>query len=124
MIRLDSTSEKIEIVLGAGKTTNDCSYFSSYYDVPRQQIPGYIEFPGGNSYGNTNGTSAVTLTPSPNQSTVRNIEYISITNNDTVTTTVTIRINNGVTTYNLLTVSLNTLESIVFTNDGNGWSVI
>lgn len=124
MIRLDSTLEKIEITLSAGKTTNDCNYYTSFYDVPRQQIEGYIELPGGNAYGNTNGTTPVTIVAAPNQAVVRNINYISIHNKDIVNTTVSITLNNNGTSYILCKVLLSPDETLVYNADGNGWHYV
>lgn len=124
MIRLDSTLEKIEILLSGAKTTNDCNYYTSFYDVPRQQVEGYIEIPGGNNYGNTNGTTPVTAVSAPNQSVVRNLMYLSIYNADTVNTTITVRLNNNGTSYTLCKVLLSPDETLVYNSDGNGWHFI
>lgn len=123
MIYLDGSSEKLEIVLGGAKTTNDCPYFSSFYDVPRQQITDYSELPGGNKFGNTNGTTAVTLVAAPNQSVTRNVRHMSISNQDTVATVVTVRINDGSNTYILSEVSLTANQTLTY-ESGAGWSVL
>lgn len=124
MIYLDTTTEKLEVVLGGAKTTNDCNYYASFYDIPRQKIDGGQEFPGGNKYGNTNGTTAVTLVASPNQAISRAIPYLSVHNKDTVSTTVTVRLHDGSSSYILCKKALSADQTLVYNSKGGGWLTI
>lgn len=100
MIILTNTTDKIQIVLGGNVTTNQLQWFSSYRDTTTTSIT------PGRSAGNTNNTTVVDLVGSPSSSTQRVVEYISVYNTDTTTSSVTILFYDNGTTYELIKVSL------------------
>jgi hypothetical protein len=99
MIVLNST-DKIEVILGVGVTTRQLECFASYRDTTSTTIV------AGGTASNTNNTTAINLVPSPSASVNRIIDYLSIYNADSVSSTVTVRFNVSGTLYILTSASL------------------
>lgn len=87
---LDTTSKSIQIILGEAKTTNDCDITASFAD----SVSGTTFVPAANDL-TSNGTTAVTVVAAPASSTQRSVQEIRLHNNDTVTHTVTLRLDNS-----------------------------
>jgi hypothetical protein len=99
MIILNST-DKIEVILGGNVTTRQLECFASYRDTTSTTIV------AGCTASNTNNTTAINLVPSPSASVNRIIDYLSIYNADSVSSTVTVRFNVSGTPYILTSASL------------------
>lgn len=91
MIILDSTTESLEILLAGAITTSQLPFTASYADH-NAAAPSFTPI---SSDGQTNGTTAVTLVPSPVASVQRQVKRLNVYNADTAAATVTIRLNNG-----------------------------
>lgn len=114
MINLINKNHSIEIVLSGAVTTNELDYFTSF-----AQVNALL----GNSYGNTNGTTAVSMLQSDGSNTAKSINYICVFNKDTASATVTIRINiDGVQIFTIHSATLNVGQKLEFIG-GNGWVV-
>ena len=90
---LDATTKSLTIVLGEAKTTTDCDITASWADnTPDQFLPG-------NNTLVSNGTSAVTVVPAPTVAGIeRQVQEVTLYNNDTVSHTVYLREHDGANT--------------------------
>ena len=117
MLILDSTLKSIELILSGVVTANQLPFVVSYIDVTSTT---YI--PNSND-GVSNNAVAVTAIAAPIASTQRQVKLITIHNADTVSATVTLRLNNNGTFRTICKVVLSTLSQLVYT-DGEGFRVI
>lgn len=116
MIRLDTTTRKLQALLGGAVTTNQMQCVSAYSDATQS---GYV---GATTVINTNNSTAVDIVPAPSAG-YRDVDYINIYNRDTVSQTLTIRYNDNGTTYGLIVVTLLTGEQLNYTH-GSGWCAL
>jgi hypothetical protein len=114
MIVLDSTLRKLELVLAGAITTNQLPFVASYQDS--------TVAPPATTNGVSNNTTAVTLVAAPASGVQRELQYLSIYNADTVSATVTVRLNDNSTLRTIVNVTLNSGSSLIFVRDA-GWSV-
>ncbi len=70
----------------------------------------------------TTGGTAVDICDAPDNVTVREIDFISLRNNDSASVTATIRYYDSGTTYKIVAVTLLTLESLLYS--GTQWQVL
>lgn len=123
---LDSTTEKITLVLAGATTTTpgDCDAAWTTSD-PAAVLP-TPKFNAGSNSPQTNGTTSVDLVPVPTSSTMRvSVQDLSVVNRDTQPMTVTIRKTDttGPTHRNVFgPVTIQTGEKIQYTRD-SGWNV-
>lgn len=117
MIRLDTTTRKLQVLLGGAITTNQLPVVVSYSDHTT------TAYSGATQAATTNSTTPVDICDAPAASTVRDIDYINVRNDDTVSATVTIRYNDNGTIYKLVATSLTPGYSLVYTH-GSGWQII
>ena len=96
MINLDATTKKLQVVLGGAITTNQLDITSSYVDVSQSD---FAMTGAGTTNIASNSTTAVDIVAAPAVTTTRQVKYIKVYNNDTVSATVTIRYNNNGTNY-------------------------
>lgn len=118
MIRLDSTTKKLQAVLGGAITTNQLQCVVSFFD----ENPQGEDTSGASKETNTNSTTDVDICSAPAQNFVRNIDTLSVYNKDTVSATVTVKIDDGVTETILKKVILATQETLSYDHE-SGWSV-
>jgi hypothetical protein len=118
MIALDLPTLTLEILAGGAKTTTDPHWTTTYRNISKDAIETFS-----NQRGKTNGTTAQTAVPSPKAGDKHVVSSITIHNADSVNTTVTVRINDGTTTFTVFKVTLATLENAIF-EEHNGWKVI
>lgn len=116
MIRLDTTTRKLQALLGATVTTNQMQCVANYSDATQS---GYV---GATTVINTNNSTAVDIVPAPAAG-VRDVDYINIYNRDTVSQSVTVRYNDNGTTYVLIVATLLTGEQLNYTH-GSGWCAL
>mgnify|MGYP001611192001 CR=1 FL=1 len=117
MIRLDTTTRSLEVVLGGAITTTNPDVVVSYSDK-NASADTYI---GATKVTATNGVTAVTVAAAPGSGVIRDVDYFNLRNNDTVSVTATVRYNDNATLYKLVTCTLLTGEQLVYTH-GNGWA--
>lgn len=117
MLRLNSTSKKLQAKLAGAITTSQLPVIVMYSDGTAST---YV---GGSNLTVTNSTTAVDICPSPAASTVRDVDYLSIKNEDTAATTVTIIYNDSATLYNIITVLLDVGDQLTYTH-GEGWHTV
>lgn len=117
MIILTQTTDKIQVTLAGSITTNQLDCFASYRDTTTTSIT-----PGRNGIV-TNNTSAVDLVGSPSLSTQRVVEYISVYNNDTTVSTVTISFYDNGTSYELIKTILQYGEKLEY-QSGIGFKTV
>jgi hypothetical protein len=115
MIVLSTTSDTIEVILGAAHTTSALQCVTSWRDI---QTSSYTP---GRSLASTNGTTAVTLVGSPAASTSRVVDLVSIVNTDTVSHTATFRQFDGTDRFRLFQATILPGEQIIY-QDGQGWT--
>ena len=117
MIILSSTTDSLQVVLGAAITTNQLRCYVAYRDTTSTTIA------PNRAVTNTNSTTPVTLLSAPSASAQKVVDYISIYNADTVSATVTLYINSSSTTYKLTEVVLATGEKLEF-QEGHGFRTL
>lgn len=93
---LDATDLSVEAILADVKITSDMDFVSSYVDCTT------TVFTPGTNHGTTNGTTAVTLVAAPAGSTQRQVKWLSIYNNDTDPSYLTVRLNHNNADYRTL----------------------
>jgi hypothetical protein len=112
MIKLDSTLKSLEIVLEGAVTTTQLDYAVAYTDV----LQTTMEVTGlGESDGVTNNTTPVTIAAAPAASTTRKIDFISVTNIDTVVAILLLKLNNNGTRRRICRVELDPGDNFQFT---------
>lgn len=117
MIRLDTTTRKLQALLGGSITTNQLPVTVCYSDKTS------TAYTGGTTVINTNNTTAVDICAAPAASTVRDVDTINVNNADTVAATITIRYNDNGTTYTLFKAQLETGDQLTYVH-GDGWKVL
>lgn len=117
MIILTNTTDNLQIVLGGTVTTNQLNVVTSWRDITT------TAYTPGRTVVNTNNTTDVDIVPAPAASTQRIVDFISIFNNDTVNSTVTIKLDANGTEYILFKTTLATEEKIEY-QEGQGFKVI
>lgn len=117
MIKLDTTTRKIQAVLGDAVTTNQLHCTVSYSD------DNGTTYVGGTQLTNTNSTTAVDICDAPGASTVRDIDYLSIRNRDTAAATVTVMLDDSATDYEIVKANLAVGDQLVYTH-GDGWKTL
>jgi hypothetical protein len=129
MIYLTSHTQSIEVILAGSVTTNQLMWYTSERDLDISCgptcIPCITEIADD---GVTNNTTPVTIVFPPNTNTpintyTKEISYLSVYNNDTVTQTATIRINDGGVYRILQSVQLAS-GSVLIYNHESGWNTI
>lgn len=116
MLVLSSTTDVIRVTLDAAVTTNELEFYASFANkTVLQEI-------FDNNIGLTTGTTAVSIVGSPDPSSQRLIDFISIQNTDTVGATVTVDFYDGTNTRILFKVTLGIDEKLEY-EDGKGFSV-
>lgn len=116
MLKLDTTTRKIQAVLSGAITTNQLPCMVSYSD------DNGTTYVGGTQLTNTNSTTAVDICAAPGASTVRDIDYLSIRNRDTAAATVTVMLDDNGTDYEIVKATLAVGDQLVYTH-GAGWRV-
>ena len=116
MIILTTTTDALQIKLEGAITTNELPILSMYRDSSAS------DFVPGRSLVTTNGATDVAFVPAPAASTQRIIDFICVTNIDTVSHVVTIKYDANGTEFILKELSLGVGESIEYNND-YGWKV-
>jgi hypothetical protein len=114
-----TTSDTLEIILGGAVTTNQLPWTVAYgqvYNDNSTSAPLEAD-------GLTNNTTAVTLVPAPSTNLVNELKHLNVPNVDTAAATVTIRFNNGSSTRNLITVTLQVGDQLCYTSS-QGWYVL
>lgn len=117
MIRLTTTTQTLEIVLSGAVTTNELPVVVSYSDKTT------TSYNGGTQLANTNGTTPVTICAAPGASTVRDIDFITVKNADTVAASITISFDNNGTGYELVSLDLAAGDQAIYVH-GSGWQVV
>jgi len=123
MIRLDTTTKKLEIKLGGAHTTTAPKVTVTYYDVRSVEKLDNSEYRHTSTNTTTNGSTDVTICAAPAQvGTTRNIDGIMVYNADSVNATVTIKFDDGGTEYPIINKTLSSAQSL-FYEHGAGWQV-
>ena len=101
-------------MLGGAVTTNQLEFVASYQDS--------TSAPPATNQGVSNNTTAVVLVAAPASGAQRRLEYLSIYNADTVSATVTVRLNDNATLRTIVNLALPSGSSLIFVHDA-GWSI-
>lgn len=114
---LDTTTRSIELLLGAAVTTNQLKITASWVDMTATtQSPA-------TTTSSSNNTTPVTIVASPAASTQRKVMEITIFNSDTVSATVTVRVNDSSSLFPIVTFSIPTGQTLQYT-DTLGWGLV
>lgn len=115
MIRLDATTRKLQALLGGAVATTQLDVVVSYSDKTS------TSYNGGTTAITTNDTTAVDICAAPGASTIRDVDYVNIRNNDTASAVVTVQYNDNGTVYKLASISLGAGERLTYTH-AQGWA--
>jgi hypothetical protein len=114
---LDATTKSLEMLLAAAVTTNQLPVVAFYVDhTTTAATPGEADT-------QSNSTTAVSIVAAPAASTQRQIKSISIFNADTVAATVTVRLNNNSTYRNIVKLTLQPDQTLLYLPE-TGWTVV
>jgi hypothetical protein len=117
MIRLDTTTRKLQVVLAGAVTTNQLPVVVCWSDKTSS------DYVGGATPSNTNGAAAVDVCAAPASGAVRDIDSITAYNSDTAPATVTLLYNDNGTAYSLFKATLAAGDQLIYTH-GQGWKVL
>lgn len=117
MLRLDTTTRKLQIVLGAAVAANQLPVVVSYSD---KSASSYV---GSTQRSLTNGATAVDICAAPAASTIRDIDMLTVVNTDTADAAVKLLLDDNGTDAELFTVTLAPGSQINYTH-GQGFKVI
>lgn len=115
---LNTTTKKVQILLGGTIATNQSSVVVDYVDFTSTTTT------PGNQFSNTNSTTAVDIVNAPATSTQRKVNLITVCNKDTNYIYVTIRLNDNGTTYNYVASVLVPPSGTLQFTDTDGWKII
>ena len=110
---LSSTTDKIDIVLGGTVAANQLRCISTFTDVNTKSV--------GRNVTNTNNTTDVVLVPAPSANRIRQVDYISVYNQDTANASVTIKYDANGTEYTMWTGVLGAGERLEYV-PSEGWN--
>lgn len=116
MIRLDTTTRKLQVLLGGAVAATQADVLVCYSDKTS------TAYTGASQLAVTNNTTAVDICAAPGASTVREVDFVNIRNNDTASITVTVRYNDNGTLYKLFVGTLGVGEQLTYTHS-RGWKV-
>lgn len=117
MIRLAATTEKIQAVLAGAVSATQPQAIVCYSDQTASS------YSGGKQLTALNSTTDVDILAAPAASTVRDVDYLSIFNRDSAGVTVTIKYDVSGTDSIIITVTLATLETLIYIHAA-GWMVM
>jgi hypothetical protein len=110
---LDATTRTLEVLLDAAPATNQLPVVVTYADV---SFGGATPYLPASSNAVTNGTTAVTAVAAPAASTQRQVEELTVRNDDTAARVVTLRYNDNGTFRKILTPTLQPGETLEYTH--------
>lgn len=113
MIVLTETTDNLQVVLGALHTTNSLECVASWRDISAVAAGSYTP---GRTLIDTNGTTDVNIVDAPGASTQRVIDLVSVYNADTVSQTVTIKLDANGTEYIIWVGTLASGETVQYIN--------
>jgi len=110
---LSTTTDKIDIVLSSPVAANQLQCVSTHTDVNTKSV--------GRTVTLTNNTTDVTLVPAPPANRIRQVDYISVYNQDTANASVTIKYDANGTEYIMWTGVLGAAERLEYL-PSEGWN--
>lgn len=113
---LDATTRSVEILLGSSITTNQLPVVCSWVDHTTTTVT------PGTTRSISNNTTAVIAVAAPAASTQRQVQTINIYNNDTVSATVTVRLNDNSTIAILMKATIRPDETLHY-DSSKGWQI-
>lgn len=120
MIILDTTTKSLEVKLGGAVTTNQLPWIASYAEL---NTTTFAVTAMASTDGQSNNTTAVTVVSAPSSGRARKIALFSIHNQDTVSATVTLQVNNN-STLRVLCDAVVPSEATLQYVDGEGFRVV
>lgn len=118
--RSSTTSQKLVITLAAAATTTYPTITVGSYIVPPQTKPDFAEYRSAPQLTLLTAETETTIADAPPEGSVKDVNYISVYNADTVSCTATIAIDDNGTNRNLIRATLATLETLYY-EDKRGW---
>lgn len=117
MLRLDTTTRKLQIVLAGAVAAAQLPVMVAYSDKTATAYAGAVQV------SNTNSALAVDICNSPAAGAVRDVDYLSVRNSDTAAATVTIQYDDNSVLYTIVTAVLSVGDHLVYVH-GDGWKVL
>lgn len=119
MIRLDNPQRSLKAVL-SGAATSQPDVVVGFNDKTTKVFP---PIKSGAYLSKTNSTTAVTICPAPSNLTVREVDSISLKNNNSTLVTATINYNDDGADRKLVTIEVGPSETLFYTGD-SGWKLL
>lgn len=116
MIRLNTTTRSLRAFLAGAITTSQLPITVGYSDGTTANYSGAAQLTL------TNSATPVTICAAPAASTIRDIDYIAVSNTDTAAATVTVQVNDNGTFYEQVKATLQPGRQLVYTH-AQGWNV-
>lgn len=124
MLCLDTTTRKLQAVLGGAVTTTQPQVSVVSYDVDARSRSTTEEYRRSLTVIATNSGTDVDICAAPSViNAVRHIEHVCVYNKDSAGVTVTIKIDDGGTETILVSQALAAGESLIYER-GQGWQII
>lgn len=120
MIVLQASTQTLQAVLGGAVATNQLDVTCVFFDQLRQATDS--EPRRAHKLTPTNNTTDVAIVAAPGEGIVRNISHVTVFNKDTVSATVTIKIDDGGTEYGQIKRTLPPDGTLEYTS-AYGWRV-
>lgn len=117
MIILDTSTKYIVASTNSVHVTNPVTFIASYINIASLSISALSSNQGNLSNAET------TIVDSPSESNQRQVKYINIFNNDTITHVLTIDYVNATSQYTLVKTSISPGHSLIYSNEGL-WKII
>jgi hypothetical protein len=121
VIRLDTDTRKLEALLAGAVATTQPSVYVSYRD--RENSLDATKEIAEQLTAVMTGATPITVCDAPGKNVCREIDTIAARNNDTAVVTLTLRVNDNGTTYQLVKFTLQVGDHLEYT-DMAGWQVI
>jgi hypothetical protein len=115
---LDTTTRKLQILLGAAVTTNQLAVTVDYVSYTSTTTTPALQL------SVTNDTTAVDILSAPASSEQRKVNLITVVNRDTQFANVTVRLNDNGTMYNYMSNFVLAPNSTLQFTDTRGWTVL
>lgn len=123
MISLPLTTHKLQVVLSGAITTNQLQASVFFHDSQKGAKADNSEVKIFPQYSTTNNTTDVDICSAPIVDIVRQIDTIMVFNNDTVSATVTIKVDISGTDQILKRTTLTANQTLIYEH-GTGWQVL
>lgn len=106
---LSTNTQSLQLILNASAATTEPQFVISYKQWNKENRESIAV-----NRGTTTGGTAITLVAAPDAGAQREVQFIGVQNRDSGNLTVTIRLNDDGTTYDIYESTLSTNETLIY----------